>query len=57
MIAAVCALLALAGAAYFGLSVWAAVRFGRKIAEDLAPKFRAASQPDEVAKGTRSPHV
>ena len=41
VIAAVCALLALAGAAYFGLSVWAARRFKRKsvtvVASDFAP--------------------
>ena len=39
MIAAVCALLALAGAAYFGLCVWAARRFKRKSATvgDFAP--------------------
>src|SRR5664279_1213284 len=39
VIAAVCALLALAGAAYFGLCVWAARRFRRKggTAGDFAP--------------------
>jgi ceramide glucosyltransferase len=39
VIAAVCALLALAGAAYFGLSVWAARRFRRKTRTvgDFAP--------------------
>jgi ceramide glucosyltransferase len=39
MIAAVCALLALAGAAYFGLCVWAAGRFKRESATvgDFAP--------------------
>src|ERR1035441_6438898 len=39
MIAAVCALLALAGAAYFGLCAWAARRFKRKSARvgDFAP--------------------
>jgi ceramide glucosyltransferase len=41
MIAAVCALLALAGAAYFGLCVWAARRFKRKsgtaVHSDFAP--------------------
>src|ERR1035441_4826974 len=41
MIAAVCALLALAGAAYFGLCVWAGRRFRRKsktiVRPDVAP--------------------
>ena len=50
--AAVCALLGLAGAAYFALCVWAAGRFRRRCA--VARRFRAAGQHPEVAQGPRS---
>ncbi len=42
VVAAVCALLALAGAAYFALCVWAAGRFRRQVAEAVLTDFEPA---------------
>ena len=56
-VAAVCALLALAGAAYFALCIWAAGRFRRQRGTSTDLQFRASRKPLEIAKGTRSSHV
>ena len=56
VIAAVCALLALAGAAYFGLCVWAAVRFGRKIGKTSRLNFAPPVSLMKSLKGL-DPHM
>ncbi len=56
VIAAVCALLALAGAVYFGLCVWAAVRFGRKIGKTSRLNFAPPVSLMKSLKGL-DPHM
>jgi ceramide glucosyltransferase len=56
VIAAVCALLALAGAAYFGLCVWAARRFRRKSATAVRSDFAPPVSLLKSLKGL-DPHM
>jgi ceramide glucosyltransferase len=56
MIAAVCALLALAGAAYFGLCVWAAGRFKRKSGTSARSDFAPPVSLLKSLKGL-DPHM
>ena len=56
IVAAVCALLALAGAAYFGLCVWAACRFLKQARQPVGPEFAPAVSLLKSLKGL-DPHM